>query len=103
MINDISRWRPKDRYAVLIVEVDEANPLVWKPSPLTKFLEVYMLEKAVNTKIHYGYVICDFLNYLTYIETRKTKKKKQGEEELVVNNYSTVKRKYTYSILHIFK
>lgn len=64
VINDISGWKPKDRYAVLIVESDEANPLVWKPSPLTEFLEVYMSEKAVNTKIHYGYVICDFLNYL---------------------------------------
>lgn len=125
VINDISGWKPKDRYAVLIVESDEANPLVWKPSPLTEFLEVYMSEKAVNTKIHYGYVICDFLNYLklqielgedecfdilqeegiyglnfihaskylTYIGTRKTKVNKQGEEELVVNNYSTVKRK----------
>ena len=64
MINDISGCRPKDRYKVLIVEVDEANPLVCKPSPLTEFLEVYMLEKAINIKIHYGYVICDFLNYL---------------------------------------
>lgn len=64
MINDISGCRPKDRYEVLIVEVDEANPLVCKPSPLTEFLEVYMLEKAINTKIHYGYDICDFLNYL---------------------------------------
>ena len=28
VINDISGWKPKDRCAVLIVESDEANPLV---------------------------------------------------------------------------
>ena len=58
------KTNPEEVMEVLIVQCDDSNKNVWKPSNLTDYIRCEFANSSLNTKIKNARAVVGFMNYI---------------------------------------